>query len=172
MSRNHFALIYNEIVVGCQRRSCLKLPTSLSVSLSSSSPCAQPHAYPVVPGYKELFHLNSGGHAKRHGIIAFSWLPDRRQLLVSYLACQFQTRQFKGGVEYEIIGVENTTRSADMEMARISLYGEKWIDFAERFGLPDTLENNPFKRVVTPVYRLPPSVHETMFEEAWRTQDV
>lgn len=31
MSKNHFALMYNEkIVVGCQ---CLKLPTSLSVSL-------------------------------------------------------------------------------------------------------------------------------------------
>ena len=27
---------------------------------------------------------------------------------LSHLACQFQTRQFKGGVGYEIIGVKNT----------------------------------------------------------------
>ena len=66
-------------------------------------------------------------------------------------------------------------KTAAIKMARTSLpsfSGAKWIDFAERFGLPDRLENNRFERVVTPVYRLPPSVHEIMFEAAWHTQDV
>jgi DNA polymerase III epsilon subunit-like protein len=45
-------------------------------------------------------------------------------------------------------------------------------DFAERFGLPNSLENTEFEPVVTPVYNLPPSVHEIMFEAAWHTQDV
>ena len=53
-----------------------------------------------------------------------------------------------------------------------SFSGAKWIDFAENFGLHDTLENNQFEQVVTPAYCLPPSVHEIMFEAAWHTQDV
>ena len=66
-------------------------------------------------------------------------------------------------------------KTAAIRMVRTSLpsfSGAKWIDFAERFGLPDRLENNRFERVVTPVYRLPPSVHEIMFEAAWHAQDV
>ena len=66
-------------------------------------------------------------------------------------------------------------KTAAIKKARTSLpsfSGVKWTDFAERFGLPDSLENNRFKRVVTPVYCLPPSVHEIMFEAGWRTQDV
>lgn len=62
-------------------------------------------------------------------------------------------------------------KTADFKKARTSLRA-KWIDFAERFGLHDRLENNRFERVVTPMYHLPPSVHEIMFETAWHTQDV
>ncbi|KAF8221790.1 hypothetical protein L208DRAFT_1414470, partial [Tricholoma matsutake] len=66
-------------------------------------------------------------------------------------------------------------KTAVIKKARTSLpsfSGVKRSDFAERFGLPDSLENNRFERVVTPVYRLPPSIHEIMFEAGWRTQDV
>ena len=47
-----------------------------------------------------------------------------------------------------------------------------WSNFAERVGLADSLENNVFERVITPVYSLPLSVHVDMFEAAWRSQDV
>jgi hypothetical protein len=65
-------------------------------------------------------------------------------------------------------------KTAAFKKARTSLpsFSAKWTDFAEKFGLPNRLENNRFERVVTPVYSLPPSVHEIMFEAAWRTQDV
>ncbi|KAF8324228.1 hypothetical protein F5887DRAFT_927127 [Amanita rubescens] len=63
-------------------------------------------------------------------------------------------------------------KTAAIEMARASLSGVKWIDPAERFSLRNRLENNQFDRVVTPMYRLPPSVHEIVFEAAWHTQDV
>jgi hypothetical protein len=66
-------------------------------------------------------------------------------------------------------------KTAVIRKARISLpsfSGAKWSDFTEQFGFPDKLENNQFEQVVTPVYSLPPSVHELMFEAAWRTQDV
>ncbi len=66
-------------------------------------------------------------------------------------------------------------KTAAIKKARISipLFSDaKWSDSAESFGLPDTLENNPFEQVVTPVYWLPPSFHEIMFETAWHTQDV
>lgn len=56
---------------------------------------------------------------------------------------------------------------AAIKNARISLpsfSGVKWQNFAEAFGR--------FERVVAPVYRLPPSVHEIMFAAAWHTQDV
>lgn len=48
----------------------------------------------------------------------------------------------------------------------------KWPSLAEKFGLASCFENNVFERVITPVYNLPPSVHEDMFEAAWRSQDV
>jgi len=66
-------------------------------------------------------------------------------------------------------------KTVAIKKARTSLpsfSGAKWADFAEGFNLPVNMENNQFKRVVIPVYRLPPSVHEIMFEAAWRTQDV
>ena len=66
-------------------------------------------------------------------------------------------------------------KTAAIKKARTSLpsfSGAKWNDFAERFGLHNRLENNRFEQVVTPMYHLPPSIHEIMFEAAWRTQDV
>jgi hypothetical protein len=66
-------------------------------------------------------------------------------------------------------------KTAAIKMARTSLpsfSSTKWIDFAERFGLHNKLENNQFEQVITPVYHLPPSLHEIMFEAAWHVQDV
>jgi hypothetical protein len=40
-------------------------------------------------------------------------------------------------------------KTAAIKKARTSA---KWTVFAEKFGLPDKLENNRFERVVTPVY--------------------
>ena len=73
------------------------------------------------------------------------------------------------------IANQGKVKTAAIKKARTSpllFSGVKWTDFAERFGLPDSLENNQLEQVVTPVYRLPPSVHEIMFEAGWRTQDV
>ncbi|KAF8816310.1 hypothetical protein BYT27DRAFT_7277196 [Phlegmacium glaucopus] len=66
-------------------------------------------------------------------------------------------------------------KTAAITKARTSLpsfSGAKWTDFAEKFGLPNKLENTRFEQVTTPVYSLPPSLHEIMFEAAWHTQDV
>jgi hypothetical protein len=66
-------------------------------------------------------------------------------------------------------------KTAKIKKARTSLplfSGTKWGPFAESFGLPDTLDSCPFEQVSTPVYFLPPSIHETMFQAAWHTQDV
>ena len=66
-------------------------------------------------------------------------------------------------------------KTAAFKKARTSLpsfSSVKWIDFAEKFGLHNRLENNKFEQVITPKYCLPPSIHEIMFEAAWRTQDV
>ena len=63
-------------------------------------------------------------------------------------------------------------KTAAIEKARTSLPSFSDTDFADNFVFPDTLENNRFERVVTPIYSLPPSVHEIMFEAAWHTQDV
>jgi hypothetical protein len=48
----------------------------------------------------------------------------------------------------------------------------KWTDFAARAGLPENpscLEPDDYE---TPVYQLPPSFHESVLENSWRTQDV
>ncbi|KIM72234.1 hypothetical protein PILCRDRAFT_804089 [Piloderma croceum F 1598] len=66
-------------------------------------------------------------------------------------------------------------KTAAIRKARSSLpsfSGPRLTDFAGRFGLPNSLENTEFEPVVTPVYNLPPSVHEIMFEAAWHTLDV
>jgi hypothetical protein len=63
-------------------------------------------------------------------------------------------------------------QKARTSLPSYSIANLEWPDFAEKFGLRDCLENNKFEQVVTPVYNLPPSVHEIMFEAAWRTEDV
>lgn len=66
-------------------------------------------------------------------------------------------------------------KTSAIKKARTSLpsfSGAKWRPFAETFGFPATLDNDLFEQVSTPVYWLPPSIHEIMFEAAWCTQDV
>ena len=48
----------------------------------------------------------------------------------------------------------------------------KWSNFAEQFGLPQNVLKLELEPFTTPRYRLPPSLHEAMFENAWRWQDV
>ena len=73
------------------------------------------------------------------------------------------------------IANQGNVKTSSIKKARTSLpsfSGVKWIDFAEKIGLRNRLDNNQFERVTTPTYWLPPSIHEMMFEVAWRTQDV
>lgn len=48
----------------------------------------------------------------------------------------------------------------------------KWAKFAEQLGLPQNVEALELEPFVTPRYRLPRSLQEVMFENAWRSQDV
>ena len=48
----------------------------------------------------------------------------------------------------------------------------KWSEFAPKFGLPANIDHVKLDTFTTPKYRLPPSLHELMFENAWRCQDV
>ncbi len=48
----------------------------------------------------------------------------------------------------------------------------KWVEFAKAFGLPKDPSNLRLKRFSTPGYRLPLSLQVSMFENAWRSQDV
>jgi hypothetical protein len=48
----------------------------------------------------------------------------------------------------------------------------KWSDFAKQFGLPQDVLKLKLEPFTTPRYRLPPSLHEAMFENAWRWQDI
>ena len=48
----------------------------------------------------------------------------------------------------------------------------KWSDFAKQFGLPQNVWNLKLEPFTTPRYRLPPSFHEAIFQNAWRWQDV
>ena len=48
----------------------------------------------------------------------------------------------------------------------------KWSDFAGQFGLAQNILQLKLEPFTTPRYRLPLSLHETMFENAWRWQDV
>lgn len=48
----------------------------------------------------------------------------------------------------------------------------KWSDVAKRFGLRQDAESLQLEPFTTPRYHLPLSLHETMFEDAWRWQDV
>jgi hypothetical protein len=48
----------------------------------------------------------------------------------------------------------------------------KWSDFALEYGLPRVASALSLGTFTTPKYRLPPSLHETILENAWRWQDV
>jgi hypothetical protein len=48
----------------------------------------------------------------------------------------------------------------------------KWSDFAPQYGLPQRTSTLTLETFTTPRYRLPPSLHETMLQNAWRWQDV
>jgi hypothetical protein len=48
----------------------------------------------------------------------------------------------------------------------------KWAEFAARAGLPTNPRLLELKYFGTPVYQLPPSFHNAVFENSWRTQDV
>ena len=77
-----------------------------------------------------------------------------------------------------LVANRGKVKTTTFKMARTKLpsfFGAKWIDFVKGSGFCPTLEDNhcwQFDHVVTPVYRLPPSIHEIMFEEAWHIQDV
>jgi hypothetical protein len=53
-----------------------------------------------------------------------------------------------------------------------SFSAAKWFDLAAQFDLSLDIEQLDLKTFTTPKYHLPPSLHEAMFENAWRWQDV
>lgn len=73
------------------------------------------------------------------------------------------------------IASEAKIPTAAFKKARIELSSfsaDKWFEFAPQFGLPPKIEYVKLETFTTPKYYLPPSLHETMFENAWRWQDV
>lgn len=59
--------------------------------------------------------------------------------------------------------------------ARINLPsfpGARWSDLVRPFNLPINPEFQQLAEHVTPMYCLPPPMHETMYETAWHTNDV
>ena len=48
----------------------------------------------------------------------------------------------------------------------------KWSVFTKQLGLPQDVSKLVLEPFTTPRYRLPPTLHEAMFENAWRWQDV
>jgi hypothetical protein len=49
---------------------------------------------------------------------------------------------------------------------------DKWSEFASQFGLSPKIEFVKLETFTIPKYYLPPSLHEAMFKNAWRWQDV
>jgi hypothetical protein len=73
------------------------------------------------------------------------------------------------------IANEAKISTASFKKARINLPSfcdAKWSDLAPQFGLPSDIELLDLETFTTPKYYLPPSLHEAMFENAWRWQDV
>jgi hypothetical protein len=65
--------------------------------------------------------------------------------------------------------------TAALKKARVDLPSfsvVKWSEFAKEFGLPDNASHLGLASFKTPRYRLSPSLHEAMFENSWRLQDV
>lgn len=48
----------------------------------------------------------------------------------------------------------------------------KWSNFARQYGLRELTSTLTLGTFTTPRYRLPPSLHDTMLQNAWRWQDV
>ncbi|EDR13668.1 uncharacterized protein LACBIDRAFT_308899 [Laccaria bicolor S238N-H82] len=69
-------------------------------------------------------------------------------------------------------GRVNTAAIKKARMSLPSFSGVKWVDLAARLGLDEQFEKNEFETFVTPMYLLPPSLHEIMFEAEWLTQHV
>jgi hypothetical protein len=68
-----------------------------------------------------------------------------------------------------------TLDNRSIKKARIELPSfstAKWIDFAEKVGLPRNPDTLRLRYFSTPVYQLPPSFHKAIFENSWRAQDV
>ncbi|KAM6496571.1 hypothetical protein JOM56_007044 [Amanita muscaria] len=66
--------------------------------------------------------------------------------------------------------IATTFKKARIE--RPSFSAVEWSNFAERFGLPDDIEKLSLGSFKTPMYHLPLSFQEAMFENAWRWQEV
>ena len=65
--------------------------------------------------------------------------------------------------------------TAALKQARVDLplfSTVKWSQFAASLKLPRTPSQLRLVSFQTPRYRLPPSLHQAMFENAWRWQDV
>ncbi|KAF8230837.1 hypothetical protein L208DRAFT_1399821 [Tricholoma matsutake] len=63
-----------------------------------------------------------------------------------------------------------TFKKARIELPSFSV--AKWSKFAEQFDLPQDVSALELEPFTTPRYRLPLSLQEAMFENAWRWQDV
>ena len=53
-----------------------------------------------------------------------------------------------------------------------SFSATKWSDFAAQSGLSQNIEHVELETFTTTKHHLPPSLHEAMFEDVWRWQDV
>jgi hypothetical protein len=65
--------------------------------------------------------------------------------------------------------------TATFKKARVDLpsfSAVKWSDFAKQFDLPSKASQVVLASFNTSRYRLPPSLHKAMLENAWRWQDV
>src|SRR6266550_2809925 len=59
-----------------------------------------------------------------------------------------------------------------IKKARVDLPTVKWTEFAREHSLPLNASRLNLVPFTTPRFRLPPSLHETMFEYAWHWQNV
>ncbi|KAM6496570.1 hypothetical protein JOM56_007043 [Amanita muscaria] len=66
--------------------------------------------------------------------------------------------------------IATTFKKARIELPSFSVV--KWSKFAKQSGLPDDVSKLRLEPFKTPRYRLPLSLQEAMFENAWRWQDV
>jgi hypothetical protein len=65
--------------------------------------------------------------------------------------------------------------TATFKKARVGLpsfSAAKWSKFARQYGLSEDPSFLNLEFFTTPRYRLPSSLHEAMFENAWRWRDV